>query len=515
MTVRLPSLSRVLDRDACYRALRTRDARFDGHFYTGVRTTGIFCRPVCPARTPHLENCVFLPSAAAALSAGFRPCLRCRPELAPGAAGWRGTANTVSRAVSLIADGAWSGEGDVEGLAERVGVGGRHLRRLFERHVGAPPVAVVQAHRVLFAKRLLAETRLSMGEVALAAGFGSVRRFNDVLRRTFGRPPRELRRAVAGRAGAAQATGAVVLRLPFTRPYHWPSILAFLGARAIPGVEAVGDGAYRRAVAVDGARGTVSVRMAPGGGHLVAALELSRISALPAAVGRLRRLFDLDADAAAIDAQLGADPLLARRVAARPGLRVPGAWDVFELAVRAIFGQQVSVAAARTLAGRIAAAFGERTPGGGASGCGLLFPSPERLADARLDGLGLTRARAAAVTALARAVAADRALLEPAGDLAATITRLVTLPGVGRWTAQYIAMRALREPDAFPEADLGLLRALERRGVRPAPAELLRRAERWRPWRAYAALHLWTGEADAAAEAPPRPTAPVERRNAS
>ncbi len=481
----------ALDPAACYRALRTRDARFDGRFYTGVRTTGIFCRPVCPARTPRLENCVFLPSAAAALAAGFRPCLRCRPELAPGTAGWRGTANTVSRAVALIADGAWGDGEDVEALAERVGVGARHLRRLFERHVGAPPVAVVQAQRVLFAKRLLAETSMPMAEVALASGFGSVRRFNDVVRRTFGRPPGELRRA----PGAAPAGGGVALRVPVTTPYDWPAMITFLGRRAIPGVEAVEAGEYRRAIAVDGAAGAVAVRLAPAGDHLVATIRLSRVAALPAAVGRIRRLLDVDADVAAIDAHLARDPRLAARVRAHPGLRVPGAWDPFELAVRAILGQQVSVAAARTLAGRLAAAHGERVPAPEGFP-DRVFPGAAQLAAASLEALGLPRARAAAVSALARAVAGDPATLRPEGDLAATVERLVALPGIGRWTAQVVAMRAFREPDAFPESDLGLLRALERGGVRPTPAEILRRAERWRPWRAYAALHLWNGDAD-------------------
>ena len=490
-------------RDACLRALHARDARFDGRFYVGVLTTGVFCRPVCSAREPRAENCLFFPSAAAALSAGFRPCLRCRPELAPGTAGWRGTANTVSRAIDLIAEGAWGDGDDVEALAERVGVGGRHLRRLFERHVGASPVAVVQAQRLLFAKRLLAETAMPMAEVALASGFGSVRRFNHVVSRTFGRPPRALRRAAGG---AAPPASGVVLRLAFTRPYHWPSMLAFLAHRAIPGVEvsSVERGEYRRAISVDGASGSVRVRLAADGSHLAAAIDVSGLAALPAVVGRIRRFFDLDADAAAIDAQLAKDPLLARRIAARPGLRVPGAWDPFELAVRAILGQQISVAAARTLAGRIASLCGERVVAAeDGGGFGLVFPGPERLAEAPLETIGLTRARAAAVKALARAAADDPVLLRPAGDLGATVARLVELPGVGRWTAQYIAMRAFREPDAFPEADLGLLRALERDGVRPSPAELLRRSERWRPWRAYAALHLWTGAPEPAVTSNP------------
>lgn len=473
-----------LDRDACYRALRSRDARFDGRFYTAVLSTGVFCRPVCPARTPRPEHCVFFPSAAAAHAAGFRPCLRCRPELAPGVAGWRGTANTVSRALALIADGAWREGQDVESLAERVGVGGRHLRRLFERHVGAPPVAVAQAQRVLLAKRLLAETGLPMSEIALASGFGSLRRFNEVMRRTFHRPPGALRRG--GRS--EPSGGPIAIRLAHTAPYQWPALLAFLGTRAIPGVEEVAGGEYRRAVAVDGALGSIAVRAAPGGGHLLATIRLSRMAQLPAAVGRLRRLLDLDADAPAIDAHLARDPLLAPLVAARPGLRVPGAWDPFELAVRAILGQQVSVAAARTLAGRIAAAHGERLPGGG-----LVFPGPERLAGARLERVGLTRARAEAVKALARAAAGDPSLLEGRGDLDRAVARLGELPGIGPWTAQVVAMRALREPDAFPDPDLGLSRAAERRGLRASA--LSRRAEAWRPWRAYAAMHLWTADA--------------------
>lgn len=509
-----------LDRDTCYRALRTRDARFDGRFYTAVRSTGIFCRPVCPARTPRADRCVFYPSAAAALAAGFRPCLRCRPELAPGTAGGRGTANTVSRALALIAEGAWGEDEDVEALAERVGVGARHLRRLFERQVGAPPVAVLQAQRALLGKRLVSESTLPLAEVALAAGFGSLRRFHHVMRRTFGRPARALRRE--GAAAAAAGDG-LSLRLASTTPYHWPSMRAFLAARAIPGVEEVAGDEYRRAIAVDGATGVLAVRPAPAGG-LITSIRLSRLAPLAAVVGRVRRLFDLDADAAAIDAQLARDPLLAPRVAARPGLRVPGAWDPFELAVRAILGQQVSVAAARTIAGRIAALHGERiaAPEGWP---GLVFPGPERLAEARLDGVGLPRARAAAVAALARAAAADPSLLRPAGDLAATVARLAELPGIGPWTAQYVAMRAFGEPDAFPGGDLGLLRALARRGVRPSAAALARRAEAWRPWRAYAALHLWAGDptpapppaaaprAPAAAPRarPPSPAAPARR----
>jgi AraC family transcriptional regulator, regulatory protein of adaptative response / DNA-3-methyladenine glycosylase II len=478
----------ALDREACWRAHRARDARFDGRFYTAVLSTGVYCRPICPARTPRPEHCAYYPSAAAAQAAGFRPCLRCRPELAPGVAGWRGTANTVARALALIAAGAWGEADDVDALAERVGVGGRHLRRLFARHVGAPPVRVAQAQRVLLAKRLVAETRLPLSDVAAAAGFGSLRRFNEVMRRTFRRPPGALRRAGA----AAAADGAITLALPHTAPYDWPGLLGFLAARAIPGVEQVEDGAYRRTIALAGATGTVEVRRDPRGARLLATLRLSRLGALAPAVDRLRRLLDLDADAAAIDAHLAADPLLAPLVRARPGARVPGAWDPFELAVRAILGQQVSVAAARTLAGRLAARHGAPLPGG-EPGLARVFPSPEALAGADLAGLGLTGARAAALRGLARAVLADPALLAPAEDLEATVARLAALPGVGRWTAQVVAMRALDEPDAFPEGDLGLLRAAARGGAPGSPPALLRRAEAWRPWRAYAAIHLWLG----------------------
>ena len=299
-----------LDRDACYRALSTRDARFDGRFFTAVRTTGIFCRPICPARTPKLENCIFLPSAAAAHQMGFRPCLRCRPEVAPGVAVWRGSASTVSRALHLIAEGAMD-EAGVDALADRLGVGARHLRRLFDQHVGASPISVAQTHRILFAKTLINETQLSMTDVALAAGFGSVRRFNAVMQATYNRPPRELRRT-AKSAGAADEAAGVTLKLPFNPPYDWAAMVEFLAPRAIPGVEQVEASRYRRSFALDTARGVVEVRPAPGQNHLLATIHTNDIAALATIVARLRRLFDLDADIAAIDAHLAADPMLAR-----------------------------------------------------------------------------------------------------------------------------------------------------------------------------------------------------------
>lgn len=484
-----PSSPPQLDRSACYRALAARDARFDGRFYVAVLSTGIYCRPICPARTPRLEHCAFYPSAAAAQAAGFRPCLRCRPELAPGIAGWRGTANTVRRALALIAEGALDGDVGIEKLADRLGVGGRHLRRLFDRHLGAPPASVAQASRVLFAKQLIAETAIPLAEVALAAGFGSVRRFNAVMRETFGRPPRDLRRPAA----IPTRSSGITLRLTHTKPYAWGHLLRFLEARAIPGVESVAGGCYQRTIGLDGASGSIAVRQSENGGALLTTIRFPRISALPTIVARLRRFFDLDADATAIDAHLARDPWLAPLVRRRPGLRVPGAWDPFELVSRAILGQQVSVAAARTFATRLVMALGDRLPD---SRTLRLFPTPARVANADLTSIGLTGARAATLAGLARVLVDQPDLLSPAGDLETMIETLQQLPGIGHWTAQYVAMRALREPDAFPASDLGLLRALEKAGKRPSSAELAERSLAWRPWRAYAVMHLWAEDAE-------------------
>ncbi|MBI1774631.1 MAG: helix-turn-helix domain-containing protein [Proteobacteria bacterium] len=489
-----------LDRDACYRALLTRDARFDGRFFSAVKTTGIFCRPICPARVPKRANLTFFATAAEALGAGYRPCLRCRPEASPDLAFWRGTSNSVSRALRLISEGALDEDG-VDGLAARLGLGERHLRRLFQRHLGVSPIDVAQTRRLLFAKKLITETAMPLAEVALAAGFGSVRRFNAEIRRTYARAPRELRRSHGETGGGT----AMRLSLPYSPPYDWPMLLAFLGARAIPGVESVADGAYRRTIAIDGAHGTVEVRPAADGSpRLMACIRFPKVTALPTIVGRLRRVFDLGADPAAIAADLSKDPILAPLLAARPGLRVPGAWDGFELAVRAILGQQVTVVAATKLAGKLVALYGERLQqeeGAGADeDLSLVFPRPERIADIDLARtLGMPRARGVALSSLARAAASDARLFHPLQSLEEAVLRLRQLPGIGEWTAHYIAMRALHEPDAFPTGDIGLLRAMATPEGRPSPAELLAAAEAWRPWRAYATLHLWM--ADAAAEA--------------
>jgi len=475
-----------LDHDACYRALCQRDARFDGRFFTGVLTTGIYCRPICPAPTPRTENVVFFPSAAAAQAAGLRPCLRCRPEVAPSLAAWRGTANTVSRALALIELGALDQEG-VEALALRLGVGERQLRRLFQQHLGATPVAVKQTRRVLLARQMIHETTLPLTEIAFAAGFGSIRRFNEVFLALFGRPPGALRRA----AGSEGAPGELRLRLPYQPPYDWPALLAFLRQRAIPGIEAVDDHHYRRSFDLAGTQGMVTVTPTDGPA-LAIALHCPRLSALPGIIARVRRVFDLAADPVAINAHLAQDPLLAPMVEARPGLRLPGAWDGFELAIRAVLGQQITVAAARRLGQRLVAAYGQPLTKA-VAGVSHVFPTPEVLATADLSALGLPRARATALSAVAAAARDEPQLFEAGRPLEEAIGRLRAIRGVGDWTAHYIALRQLREPDAFPAADLGLRRAAAARLGHPcSPATLLAHAEAWRPWRAYAAQHLWT-----------------------
>ncbi|MCC6848258.1 MAG: DNA-3-methyladenine glycosylase 2 family protein [Deltaproteobacteria bacterium] len=485
-----------IDRAAAYRALQTRDTRFDGRIFVAVHTTGIYCRPICPARTPKLENIDFLPSAAAAQAAGFRPCLRCRPECSPDLAAWHGTSSTVARALGLIAEGALDGDdADVGRLADRLGIGPRQLRRLFTRHLGASPIVVGQTRRILFAKQLIHETRMSMTAVAEAAGFGSVRRFNATFRGLYGTSPSALRRLAPGSAAVREPVAPITLKIGYAGPYDWEAMIAFFAARAIAGVEVVEPRRYRRTIALDGACGTVEVAPLSGRDALAVTVRFPSVRVLPAIIARVRRMFDVGADVAAIDAELARDPDLAPLVRARPGLRVPGAWDAFELVVRATLGQQITVSGARRLAGKVVAAYGARLPdvvAGTADGLTSLFPSAERLARADLAALGMPRARAAALGRLAATAAADPRLFERAPDLDAAIARLRALPGVGDWTAQYVAMRAMREPDAFPASDVGLLRAVGTAERRPTARALAARAEAWRPWRAYAAQHLWT-----------------------
>jgi AraC family transcriptional regulator of adaptative response / DNA-3-methyladenine glycosylase II len=477
-----------LDHDACYRAIKLRDIRFDGRFFTAVKTTRIYCRPVCPAPTPLSRNTVFYPTAAAAQEAGFRPCLRCRPETAPDMGAWRGTSNTVSRALALIELGALD-EGSVDVLAERLGVGGRQLRRLFRQHLGASPIAVAQTRRVLLAKQLIHETHLPITEIAFASGFGSIRRFNEIFLALFGRSPGELRRAVEPEV-AYLPGGEISLKLRYQPPYDWASMLGFLKMRAIPGIERVEDGIYSRSIEIGGKQGVVSVCPAEGNA-LRATIRFPLLSALPVIIARLRRVFDLAADPLRISAHLALDPVLAPLVAARPGLRVPGAWDGFELAVRAVLGQQITVVAAIRLAGRLVAGHGTLL-GKPQDGLTHVFPRPEAVAVADLRSFGMPASRAATLSAVAAAFVADPDIFGVNRGLDESVLRLRQICGVGEWTAQYIALRQLREPDAFPATDIGLMRALaDAQGRRPRSAELLAQAEKWRPWRAYAAQHLW------------------------
>jgi AraC family transcriptional regulator, regulatory protein of adaptative response / DNA-3-methyladenine glycosylase II len=481
-----------LDHEACYRAISTRDARFDGRIFIAVRTTRIYCRPICPARTPKPENVTFFATASAAQEAGYRPCLRCRPESSPDLGAWRGTSNTVSRALTLIGEGALDGEA-VDALAERLGIGERQLRRLFRQHLGASPIAVAQTRRVLFAKQLIVETTMPMAEVALAAGFNSIRRFNATFQILYQRSPRELRRSKLTNGEQTGAEG-ITLKLPYAPPYDWDAMIDFLGARAISGIEAVDDRRrYRRSIALDGAQGVISVEPDDREPALRVSIRFPQVSALAGIVRRVRRIFDLSADPLAIRDDLGRDPLLAPLVAKRPGLRVPGNWDGFEVAVRAILGQQITVVAAVNLAAKLVAEHGEPLQTVCGDGLTHIFPTPDRIARANL--LGMPAARAQALSSVAAAASANPNFFSPSQTLEDAIAKLRSIRGIGEWTAQYIAMRVLREPDAFPAADIGLLRALARSEEgRPSTAEVIARAEAWRPWRAYAAQHLWTAD---------------------
>jgi AraC family transcriptional regulator, regulatory protein of adaptative response / DNA-3-methyladenine glycosylase II len=478
-----------LDPERCYRAVQSRDARFDGRFFTAVKTTGIFCRPICPAVTPKPENCTFFPTAAAAHQAGFRPCLRCRPELAPHLFAQVSTGTTVAKALQQIAAGALD-DGSVEVLAQRLGVSDRHLRQLFAQHLGTSPTTIARTRRVLFAKQLIDETTLPMTDVAMAAGFASIRRFNDSIVQTYGRSPSQLRRS-----NEDEPAAKITLKLPFHPPYPWTQMIQFLAARSTPGLEAVSQDRYQRTIALDGHHGFVEVCPVPQQHYLLAQIHFPKVSLLTPIVDRLRQLFDLNAPVDEISTHLQKDDLLQPLVAQNPGLRVPGHWDSFELAVRAILGQQVSVAAATTMAGRLVEAYGEPLQISEPTTLQRVYPRPEILATAELTGIGLTRPKAKAIAALATKVAEDPRFLTQFQSLDDAVEQLCQLPGIGEWTAQYIAMRSLREPDAFPASDLGLLRAMARLGEQVTPMELLNIAEAWRPWRAYGAMHLWTFDA--------------------
>lgn len=498
----------MLTDDACYAAMLTRDRRFDGVFFVAVSTTGIYCRPICPARTPGRARCTFYATPVLCEAAGYRACFRCRPELAPGNAEVDAVDSLVAMAARRITEGALN-DGSVDDLAAELGVSARHLRRATEARLGVSPIDLAQSRRLALAKQLLQDTALPLTAIAFAAGFGSVRRFNAAFLDRMGKPPSAMRRAHAPESAA----GGLTLRLDYRPPYEWSQLLAFLVKRAIPGVEVVGADAYRRTVRIGEHAGTIEVRPAPGRPSLLLAVSPALTPVLMPLVARVRRMFDVDARPDVIGDVLSRDPLLAPLVAARPGLRLPGAIDPFEAAIRALLGQQVSVAGATTLAGRFATTFGTRHAGG--HGLALAFPTAAEVAaasPAAIAKIGLPGARAAAIHGFAAAIATNRIALE--GELESFVARAVALPGVGPWTAHYLAMRALHLPDAFPAADLGIKKTLA-----ATPRECEARAEAWRPFRSYAVIHLWTslGDADArprdeAGVLAGRPAVPVRAR---
>jgi len=481
------------DDRTCEQARLSRDARFDGLFFTAVTSTRIYCRPVCPAPSPKPQNVRYYASAAAAEAAGFRPCLRCRPELSPGNDAWQRGDHVIARTLKLMDSGAFD-ELSVDAMAERVGVGARQLRRLFVERLGAPPISVHTTRRLLFAKQLLTETTMPVTEVALASGFGSLRRFNAAFLQANRMAPRDLRR----HPGAA-TDDAITLRLAYRPPYDFEAILAFLRGRALPGVEHVDEHSYARVFGTPEAPGWLRLSAWPGHDH---ALRLELHCPQPAqmlgVVNKLRRMFDLDASPQSISDALKESPVLRPMLRKRPGLRLPGGWDGFEIAVRAILGQQVSVAAARTLATRIVQHFGTPVVSPVAE-LQRLFPGPELLVDADLRSIGLTTARAATVRGVAQALLDGRIDFRSEQPLDEFVERWVALPGIGEWTAHYMAMRALSHPDAFPAADLILRRVAAGDGPELSTKALTSLAEGWRPWRAYSVMHLWRSASDAAA----------------
>ena len=482
-----------LDSSICNRARLARDKRFDGRFYTAVKTTGIFCRPICPARPPLERNVEYFATAAEAAAAGYRPCLRCRPDAAPGSPAWGLVSTTVQRALNLMR--AEREAMSIEQLAERLGISSRYLRKLFAEHLGISPLQVWQAERALFAFSLLRDTGLPIADVAFEAGFNSLRRFNDVFKTVYQRTPSEVRRErqTPGKSDGSQ----VRLYLGYRPPIDWPGLLAFFAVRALPGVEQViadgtdpEGGVYQRSFCLAGRRGVLQVRHQPEQRRLLVDVYSEGSGAVLYLVReKLRRLFDLDADSEEIGQHLGRDPLLAQVLEHSSGVRLPGAWDPFEYALRAILGQQISVAAATTIAGRLVARYGAVFTGPQGEEV-RLFPSAQQLADADFSVLGVTRTRAQTLrTFVAATLAGEIDFGEP--ELERWCEQMTALPGIGDWTAQYTAMRGLSMPDAFPAADLGILIALGEGDKKSTAKQALARAEAWRPWRAYAALLLW------------------------
>lgn len=475
----------IEDQDRCYRAVLSRDRRFDGVFYTGVLTTGIYCRPSCPAVTPHRRNVRFFATAAAAQSTGLRACKRCRPDTTPGSPEWDVRADVAGRAMRLINDGVVERSG-VPGLAARLGYSERQLNRVLVAALGAGPLALARARRAQTARILVETTAMPLADVAFAAGFASVRQFNDTFRATYALAPSALRSR-----RPSVASGDLILRLAVREPFDGPALLDFLSVRAVPGVEEVVGSTYRRTLDLPHGPGVVALTPAPS--FVTCGLRLHDLADLPVAVERCRRLLDLDADPLSVVDALGPDPVVGPLVRKSPGLRVPGHVSGVELAVRAVLGQQVSVAGARTLAARLVASYGTPLPVADGS-LTHLFPSASALASVAPNDLPMPRARVAALVGLATALASGDLSLDRGVDRAAASARLLALTGIGPWTVSYIALRALGDPDAFLPTDLGVRHAVAAlAGPAVSPAAL---AEAWRPWRSYALMHLWTSLGD-------------------
>jgi AraC family transcriptional regulator of adaptative response / DNA-3-methyladenine glycosylase II len=482
------------DTEACYRAVKSKDRRFDGVFYTAVRTTGIYCRPSCPAITPKLANVTFHPSAAAAQLAGYRACKRCLPDATPGSPEWDVAADAAGRAMRLIADGTVEREG-VDGLAARLGYSTRQLNRLVTGSLGAGPLALARARRSQTARVLIETTDLSFADIAFASGFASIRQFNDTVREVYAATPTELR----GRRGKVSASGTIATRIGVREPFAGEHLLAFLALRAIPGVEAAGPGWYERSLDLPHGPGIVRVELVDRpAGQVPCRLTLTDARDLAPALERTRRLLDADADPVAVDDLLAGDRGLAPLVRGLPGLRVPGQVDGVEVAVRAVLGQQVSVAGARTLAARIVATYGGTVELTGDHQVTRLFPAADVLAGIDPTEIAMPRARGRALAAVTGALADGSIALDRSADRARTRAALLELPGIGPWTADYVALRALGDPDVFLPSDLGVRHAAERLGI----DDLESRSEDWRPWRSYALLHLWTALSD---DGPPPP----------
>ena len=482
-----------IDPEICWQAIYSRDRRFDGRVFAGVLTTGVYCRPICPVPLRKPANVRWYPSAASAEAAGFRPCRRCRPHTSPGTPAWLGTSAVVSRALKLISAGALDVDG-VDALAERVGLGSRHLRRLFLQHLGASPVKIASTRRVHFARNLLDQTDLAITKIASYSGFKSVRQFNHAMRTTFEMSPTRLRAQRSG-AKAAAGHGGITLYLPYRPPFDWNTMIRFLKDRATPGTEFIEDKCYRRTVELGGRAGEIEVRPHPNEPLLRVRVTLPSYEQLMLVVERVRRIFDLGADPLQITSHLSRDSRLGEMLRARPGLRVPGAWDAYELAVRALLGQQLTFVDGKAIIARLVRTFG-RPIKSSAPKLTHLFPRPEVLAAANLASIGIPPARAETLRALARATCQGK--LDPANckSLDDVISRLCAIHGMGRRRADYIAMRAFGEPDAFPSGDLGLRRSLASSRTLMSEDEFLHFAENWRPWRSYAAIHLWAAAAD-------------------